>query len=565
MKFLMEMRVRKRLNTTFAFILGTGLLAVLTAVICMMVMTGRYDHTLENYAFPQGDIGRVMNAFAEVRSDTRAVIGYEEADAIAQAMTSHEDHVKELYMWMDEVEKTMVTKDGKEAFAAIETALDAYFVMEAKVLEIGNTTDQALCDQAQEMAINELRPLYDVADAAIVHLMDVNVEKGDNTQSLLHIVEYIIIAGIVVLFIVTLIVVQKMAKIVSDSVERPLKMLGDRLETFAEGDLDSPFPKMKYHDEVTDLVQTTSNTAEKLKKIFQDTGDMMNEMASGNFRVESSIPQEYTGDFSSLLESMKQMNEQIRYMLKEVDDAAKQVSAGSTNMAEAAQALAEGATDQAASVQELHATITDITEAVHITAAQMEENYNQAHRYAEEAEKSRMQMAAMMAAMDRMNETSQKIGNIISEIEDIASQTNLLSLNASIEAARAGDAGRGFAVVADQIGKLAEQSAQSAVDTRQLIEGSIREVEDGNKAAQAASESLATVVGGMKEIAESSKRMSDASRDQAKSMEQAELGVNRISEVVESNSAAAEESSATSEELSAQAISMSEMVSVFKV
>jgi len=356
-----------------------------------------------------------------------------------------------------------------------------------------------------------------------------------------------------------------MAKIVSDSVERPLKMLGDRLETFAEGDLDSPFPKMKYHDEVTDLVQTTSNTAEKLKKIFQDTGDMMNEMASGNFRVESSIPQEYTGDFSSLLESMKQMNEQIRYMLKEVDDAAKQVSAGSTNMAEAAQALAEGATDQAASVQELHATITDITEAVHITAAQMEENYNQAHRYAEEAEKSRMQMAAMMAAMDRMNETSQKIGNIISEIEDIASQTNLLSLNASIEAARAGDAGRGFAVVADQIGKLAEQSAQSAVDTRQLIEGSIREVEDGNKAAQAASESLATVVGGMKEIAESSKRMSDASRDQAKSMEQAELGVNRISEVVESNSAAAEESSATSEELSAQAISMSEMVSVFKV
>ena len=79
----------------------------------------------------------------------------------------------------------------------------------------------------------------------------------------------------------------------------------------------------------------------------------------------------------------------------------------------------------------------------------------------------------MMNAMNRINETSQNIGNIISEIEDIASQTNLLSLNASIEAARAGDAGRGFAVVADQIRKLAEQSTQSAVDTRQLIEGSL--------------------------------------------------------------------------------------------
>ena len=169
----------------------------------------------------------------------------------------------------------------------------------------------------------------------------------------------------------------------------------------------------------------------------------------------------------------------------------------------------------------------------------------------------------MMEAMERINETSQKIGNIIAEIEDIASQTNLLSLNAAIEAARAGDAGRGFAVVADQIRNLAEQSAKSAVNTRELIEGSIHEVEVGNEAAQRTSQVLADVVNEIHVIADTSKMLSEITTQQAVSMEQAEQGVIRIAEIVQSNSATAEETSATSEELSAQAVSMDELVARF--
>ena len=172
-------------------------------------------------------------------------------------------------------------------------------------------------------------------------------------------------------------------------------------------------------------------------------------------------------------------------------------------------------------------------------------------------------MKSLMEEMDRINETSKKIQNIIADIEDIASQTNLLSLNAAIEAARAGDAGRGFAVVAEQIRKLAEQSAQSAVDTRSLIEGSLQEIENGNMAAEAAADSLEQIVTGVKEIAADAKRLSEESKAQAQAMEQAEVGVNQISEVVQSNSASAEESSATSEELSAQAFSLSDLVEKF--
>lgn len=146
-----------------------------------------------------------------------------------------------------------------------------------------------------------------------------------------------------------------------------------------------------------------------------------------------------------------------------------------------------------------------------------------------------------------------------------ASQTNLLSLNASIEAARAGEAGKGFAVVADQIRNLAEQSAKSAVDSKALIEAAIHEVGDGNMYAEKASTSLREVVDGIQAIADSAKKIKEISIEQADSMEQVEATAERIAEVVQNNSAAAQETSATSEELTAQATTLSGMVSVFKL
>ena len=176
---------------------------------------------------------------------------------------------------------------------------------------------------------------------------------------------------------------------------------------------------------------------------------------------------------------------------------------------------------------------------------------------------SREEMNTLMRAMERINDASTRIGDIISEIESIASQTNLLSLNASIEAARAGESGRGFAVVAAQIRELADQSAKAAVDTRKLIEGSVREVEQGNQAAERASVAIQGVVDGIKQIADFSKNLKTMVEDQAEAMRQAEIGVNKISEVVSTNAATAQEASATSQELSSQSIVLDDLIGQF--
>lgn len=562
---LKEMRIKKRLEITFRVILLMTSSVAIIGILFILYMNSQYSHTLEYYAFPQGDIGLAMNELAEVRSATRAVIGYEEQYAIDAAMEQHDVSVAELEQYMTQIKSTIVTKEGHEAYAEIEAALAKYYEVEEEVLALGATTDPELCKQAQKMALNNLTDVYDAADATFTSLMDVNVQKGDSSHVRLEIMEVIILGFMIAILVVIVLVARQLGGSIAKGIEKPLNEMEHRLKTFAEGDLTSPFPIIDTKDEIADMIEEAHIMSDRLNRIIEDIGYQMDEMAEGNFAVRTKMEEKYSGDFIKVLAAIRKMKSEMSKTLTEVDEAAKQVSSGSTNLAEAAQALAEGATDQAASIEEIQATVDGLVENVNKTTQQVEDSRVEASRYAEEAEKSRVQMEAMMAAMDRINATSSQIQNIIGEIEDIAEQTNLLSLNAAIEAARAGEAGRGFAVVADQIGNLAAQSAKSAVDTRALIEGSMQEVEEGNKVALMAEKALKEVVEGVKNIAEASKKLSERSQEQADAMEQVGVGITKISEVVQSNSATAQETSATSQQLAAQSFTMSDLVGRFKV
>lgn len=539
--------------------------AAVLGVIALIVIAGRYSYALKNFGFAQGDIGKAMFEFADLRSSLRAAIGYDDADAIDTVVRQHDEGKVLFEQYFADIEKTIVSEAGRATYDAISAELDAYWKLDGEIMAMGATTDRELCKQAQDLALNDLAPMYNSIYSKLDELLEVKVNEGNDLSRTLLILSAILVAAIISVIIIAMVLSVKMGKGISKKIANPLKKLGARLEIFATGDLSSPFPVISTGDEVEDMAKDATNMADNLNIIIKDIGDVLGEMASGNYAVKSKVPDKYTGDFSKLYQSMRGLRDQMQKTLIAIGEASSQVNSGSGDLATASQSLAEGATDQALAVQELHATISDITVAMEKSAESSDESYMKAQRYADDADGSREEMNTMMAAMARINEASTKIGNIISEIESIAAQTNLLSLNASIEAARAGEAGRGFAVVADQIRELADQSAKAAVDTRELIEGSIKEVAEGNCAAERASNSIAAVVAGIKEIAEFSKDLKIMVQDQSEAMRQAEIGVNQISEVVQSNAATAEEASATSEELSAQAIILDELVGQFKL
>lgn len=555
--------IQNRLNGGFLRVSGLVSIAAIIGVIAIIFVGYQYQHALTYYAFPQGDIGLAMTEFAEARSALRAAIGYDDIELIEEQEELYEVHKAAFKEHLAVVKPTMVTEEGHAAMESIEAALEGYWELSDDIMEQGAVTDRAICAIAQERAYYELAPKHEEVELALTQLMQVNIEKGDETHDYLVVLEWVIVVVIVGAVIASVGFANVIGRRLTKGIVKPVSELQARLEAFAEGDIFSPFPVNKVEDEICMMVRAASKMAEGQKLVFADVDRLLTEMANGNFAVKIDDESAYVGDFKQLLIIIRKLNKQMNATLLQVGEASRQVSAGSENLAESAQALAEGAMEQAGAVEELTASITSITHDVDNTAKNLQETQKQAREYAEDADRSRIEMESLIEAMNRISDTSKKIEHIISDIEDIASQTNLLSLNASIEAARAGEAGRGFAVVADQIGKLAEQSAQSAVQTRQLIEDSVREVEEGNKAALSAATSLEGVVVGIKEIAEVSAELSRNSSEQALAMEQAEIGVSQIADVVQSNSATAQETSATSQQLSAQAISLNQLIENF--
>ena len=560
------MRIEERLKKAFNTIIIIASIGSVVGIISLMVTINSFENATKNYALPQGDIALFMNEYAECRSNMRGIIGYDTLDEIEMMKEQHEKHKTTTYEILEnDILPTIVTKEGEKAYDKIKDALDAYFKKEAEVIKLGATTDQELSSQAQRMAIEELTSLYDTLDKATLELMNINVEKEHETEILLEVLEWGCIILMVVLIVAASIIAKNIASTISTGISKPLAELEARFDSFAEGDIRTPFPTSSAKDEIAGLMNSSHDMAERLQMIIFDVERLCAEMGKGNFNVKSDCELAYCGDLAGLLVALNNMNTNVSSALQEVEELATQVNVGATNLAEAAQDLAEGATDQAASVQEMLATMNTVSDGLRTNVSSVDEAYRDALKCAEDAHISRQEMGHMVDSMNRISETSKKIENIITEIENIASQTNLLSLNASIEAARAGDAGRGFAVVADEIRNLADQSAKSAIDTRTLVGNTLYEIEEGSKIAYRTAEVLDGVVDAIQKIAETSKTLSENSEDQAYAVEQADIGIGRISEVVQSNSAAAQESSATSQELSAQAMTMHDLVARFQL
>lgn len=349
---------------------------------------------------------------------------------------------------------------------------------------------------------------------------------------------------------------------ITKSIVAPLVEIRKASNEMSQGKLDAQI-SYQSKDEIGQVSDSMRETLTTLSSYIRDIDHVMGELAGGNLNIQTTA--DFRGDFISIQKSIQNLTDSMNETLTQINQSADQVASGSDQVSNGSQALSQGAAEQASSVEELAATINEISSQVNKNATNALQASAKANSVGEEMISSNQQMQDMIQAMEEISSSSNEIGKIIKTIEDIAFQTNILALNAAVEAARAGAAGKGFAVVADEVRNLASKSAEASSSTASLIEGSLRAVEHGARIADATAKSMESVVEGAKEMAATVDRISEASKEQANSIMQVTQGVDRISDVVQTNSATSEESAAASEELNNQAQVLKGLVSRFRL
>lgn len=553
--------VEKRLRSSYIIILTVLTFCIIGSLGALLKISADYKYAIENYGFSQGYIGQLGIEFNAMTTNLRSMILETEQSEIEKIKTTLDENKNDIDKYLKQVVDIANTDEEYTILDEIDVVLERYREIKTEVIELAESN---LNDEAYDLLSSEGVTLASTIKQDINSLLALNINKCNETTKSANGLSVFLIIIVAALTLMAIIIGMKLAGNISRSICDPLNEVIAAADKLKSGQLDIEIA-FQSEDELGVLADSFRAACSFMKKVIQDTGYLLNEMSQGNFCIRSEHRDSYIGEFKNILEAMALLRDRMNSVLLSINEASNQVSAGAGQMAESAQGLAEGATEQAGAVEELTATIENVTAMVETSAQAAEESYSRAQEYQRDAEVGNQTMGELTEAMQRINETAKQIGNIIAEIEDIASQTNLLSLNAAIEAARAGEAGRGFAVVADQISKLASDSARSAVNTKQLIENAIQEIDHGNQITSKTSQALGKVVTGMKFLGDNSRESSASAKDQAVSMKQIQEGIEQISSVVQNNSAAAEETSATSEELSAQAVTLSEEVNKFKL
>lgn len=513
----------------------------------------QYGRALRLNGFIQGDIGHYSTYVSRSGAYARDIVTLTDATEIAEAKASLADADEKVAYYLNEIKLKLENADEKALVDNMQALYTNYSTLRDQAIALGG---QEAVAAYHTKAMPVLQKVMNDAD----DLMAMNVAMGNTISTRLSITTLVMLIIIVATIIVGIIGAMSFASKTAKDFERPIQKVCEAAEKLAGGNLNVQV-QVNSRNEFGDMADNINLAIDRLRLYVETIEYGLDEVGKGNFAVQPPI--EFHGDFIALKNAIISITTTLSNTMRQINDGAEMVAMGAEQLAQNAQTLAEGATSQAGAVQELTATIENVAVSAGNNADKANEAFHDAKNFAEVAWQSSQEMELLTQAMARITETSKEIESIIADIEDIADQTNLLSLNASIEAARAGEAGRGFAVVADQIGKLAADSAKSAINTRALIAKSLEEIVAGNEITQKTAEALNHVMDGIRTLADASRESSTLSTEQAETMVQVQQGVEQIAEVVQNNSASAEETSATSEELSAQSQNLKSLVEQF--
>ena len=452
---------------------------------------------------------------------------------------------------------------GQKDYEVASAAWEEYRSASDEILQLSREGKQ---QEAAKLMIGEAYKEYTSFTEKLISLRNEFQVELDWAKTMANVCTIIIFVVIVAAGLAIAVVTTLIGKIITDSITEPVEQIDAAVASLRKGEL-SNVEMLTYEseDELGDTIRNLKEAMGILADYVSEISVEVKAIAQGDLTRNGDDITDFLGDFSELKTSLLYILKRFNSTLTEISNLAEQVSSNSSEVENASKSLADGATEQAGVIEELNATIDTVVDMAEDTAKETQNASARVKASANKANEEKEKMNELLTEMEHITEISKEIGNIITDIEDIASQTNLLSLNASIEAARAGEAGKGFAVVADQIGKLAADSAKSAVNTRDLIDKTLVEIEKGNTITRTTAESFNQIIADMESFAEIAENTMEKANSQAESLEQIGQGIEQLSGVVQGNAAASEENTAISINLAEGAAKMHDRVNIFKL
>ena len=489
----------------------------------------------------------------------------------AAVMNSCEEEIKKLESQIQDTDAKLEAimsanskaQKGQDDYEVANAAWKKYRGASDEILQLSREGKQ---QEASKLMTGEVYEDYKSFSKKLTILRDKFQVELDQAKTMANVCTVIIFIVIVAAGLAIAVVTTMIGKIITNSITEPVKQIDAAVASLRKGEL-SNVEMLTYEseDEFGDTIRNLKEAMGILADYVREISVEVKAIAQGDLTRNGDDITDFLGDFSELKTSLLYILKRFNSTLTEISNLAEQVSSNSSEVENASKSLADGATEQAGVIEELNATIDTVVDMAEDTAKETQNASARVKASANKANEEKEKMNELLTEMEHITEISKEIGNIITDIEDIASQTNLLSLNASIEAARAGEAGKGFAVVADQIGKLAADSAKSAVNTRDLIDKTLVEIEKGNTITRTTADAFNQIIADMESFAEIAQNTMEKANSQAESLEQIGQGIEQLSGVVQGNAASSEENTAISINLAEGAAKMQDRVNIFKL